>query len=99
MRQIAVKLDLEKAYDLLDWQFVKCTLKQFGFHATWIERVMECISSSYFSILLNGTPQGFYFFYFYPTRGIRQGDPLTPYILILCMEPLIRHFNFPAERT
>lgn len=50
---MAVKLDLENAYDLLCWKFIKTTLGKFGFYCTWIERVMECISSSSSSILLN----------------------------------------------
>lgn len=50
---------------------------------------MECITSTSLSILINGKAHG----YFYPSRGIRQGDPLSLYIFILCMKPLIRHFN------
>lgn len=53
---------------------------------------MECVTSTSFSILINGYAHG----YFFPKRGIRQGDPPSPYIFILCMEPLIRHFNMQA---
>lgn len=75
---MAVKLDLEKVYDLLSWDFIKAALSRFGFHDNWIQLIMECITSNAFSILINGEPKGF----FQPPRGIRQGDALPPYTFI-----------------
>ncbi|KAI5338506.1 hypothetical protein L3X38_017777 [Prunus dulcis] len=90
---MATKLDLEKAYDLLDWKYIRGCLDQFGFSNEWFDRIMNCVSSTSFSMLINGSPYG----HFNPSRGIRQGDLLSPYIFILCMEPFVRHFNLLAQ--
>jgi len=75
---------MEKAYDRLEWEFIYKCLHELGFHPKWIAWVNECMSSVSYSLLISGEPNGF----IKPTRGIRQGDPLTPYIFLLCMEVL-----------
>jgi len=74
----------EKAYDKLEWPFVWQCLEQLGFHSKWIQWIMECITSVSYLLLVNDEPCS----RIQPTRGIRQGDPLSPYIFILCMEAL-----------
>ena len=79
---VAVKVDLQKAYDRVNWTFLKEVLIKFGFHEIFINWIMQCMSTVSFSILLNGGISK----HFLPTRGLRQRDPLSPYLFILCQE-------------
>lgn len=74
-----IKLDIQKAYDMVDWRFLCKTLEAFDFSHQWINLIYQCISMTKMSILINRTPEGF----FDTSRGIRQGDPLSPFIFII----------------
>ena len=81
---MAQKLDMSKAYDRLEWIFLQKIMEKMGFHSIWIGWIMKCIKSVTYSVLVNGEAKG----HIIPTRGIRQGDPLSPYIFLLCSEGL-----------
>ncbi|KAK0580349.1 hypothetical protein LWI29_000920 [Acer saccharum] len=84
MGYIAWKIDLAKAYDKLKWSFIKEVLEEIGIGGKVNDLIMSCISSVQYQVVVNGEVSES----FAPRSGIRQGDPLSPYIFVLCMEKL-----------
>jgi hypothetical protein len=79
-----INIDLSKDFDKLSWKYMHSLLSSFGFSEDWIAWIMKLTSSVFFSILVNNVPSR----PFSPSRGIRQGDPLSPFLFVIMEEGL-----------
>lgn len=86
----AVKLDMMKAYDRVEWHFLEATMIKLCFSISFARLIMKCVSSVRFSIRVNGELLPF----FTPSKGLRQGDPVSPFLFLLCAEGLSSLLKF-----
>ncbi|XP_061367067.1 uncharacterized protein LOC133310186 [Gastrolobium bilobum] len=91
---LTIKIDLEKAYDRMSWSFIQKVLTEINIPDSLVNLIMHCISSSDLEIIWNGAKSG----RVSPSRGLRQGDLISPYIFVLCMEKLSHLIANSIER-
>lgn len=92
--EMRLKLDMNKLYDQIEWDFLKGVLTKMGFDSSWIQMVMSCITTVDFFVIINGQTGNS----FKPSRGLRQGDPISPYVFIIICDVLSAMINCAVGR-
>jgi len=84
VKSVALKLDIRKAYDIIDWSYLKDVMYKMGFSGKWIQWIMICVETVDYFVIVNKEMVG----PILPGRRLRQADPFSPYLFILCAEGL-----------
>ena len=90
-----IKIDFRKAFDSIQWSFLQQVLLSLGFPPLFVRLIMQCVETTSFSVAVNGNLYGF----FKGQCGVRQGDPLSPYLFLACMEYISRMLNQSTQHT
>jgi len=90
-----IKIDFKKAFDYVQWPFFRHLFMLFGFPTRFVHLVMKCVETASFSVAVNGD-----LFSFFPGKcSVRQGDPLSPYLFITCMEYFSRMLHLATQQA
>lgn len=84
-----IKLEISKTYVQLEWSFLKAMMRNLGFHELWISKIMTCMTTASYATLVNGQPG----LVIVPSRDLRQGDPISSYLYLICAKGLSMLLN------